>query len=297
MEATYKKVTTESNVVQKETTSRGVMGHALMFIAGFSLVFVSLGATVGLFFGSFFQTDFADILVGIGGVLLLILGIHMSGVLKWIVSQLDQAPSIQKPLKWIDRKLDELILPERRKQSGYGQSPGLIRSGVVGMTFAAGWTPCIGPLLGGILGLALNASRATSPTVAVLQSAVLLFVYSLGLAIPFLVTAWMLNRARGFLRRLNRHVHIIERISAVLLIGIGLLLLFGTLTELNRFFSEQPEWIYAIEQSLVRSTVSIPVAFLAGLLSFLSPCVLPLIPVYIGYLTGVAAVSDSPASA
>jgi cytochrome c-type biogenesis protein len=297
MEATYKKVTTERNVVPKETSSRGVMGHALMFIAGFSLVFVSFGATIGLFFGTFFQTDFAEILVSIGGVLLILLGIHMSGVVKWLISQLDQVPSIQKPLRLIDRKLDELILPERRKQAGYGQSPGLIRSGVVGMAFAAGWTPCIGPLLGGILGLALNASRAASPTVAVLQSALLLFTYSLGLAIPFLIVAWMLNRARGFLRRINRHVYIIERISAVLLIGIGLLLLFGTLTELNRFFSNQPEWIYIVEQSLVSSTVSIPVAFLAGLLSFLSPCVLPLIPVYIGYLTGVVTVSDSPASA
>jgi cytochrome c-type biogenesis protein len=120
----------------------------------------------------------------------------------------------------------------------------------------------------------------------------------MGLAIPFLIVAWILNRATGFLRRLNRHVHIIERISAVLLIGIGLLLLFGSLSELNQYFaSTQPEWVYQIESSLSGGGIGLPVAFLAGLLSFLSPCVLPLIPVYLGYLTGVATVSNSKATA
>ena len=284
--------------VQKITPQRNVVGHALMFIAGFTLIFVALGATAGLLFGSFFQTDFVNILVAIGGVLLLILGIHMSGVSKWLISRLDNAPSIQKPLALVDRKLDELILPERRKQAGYDQSPGFIRSGVVGMTFAAGWTPCIGPLLGAVLGLALNASRAASPTVAVLQSAVLLFAYSIGLAIPFLITAWILNRASGFLRRMNRHVNIIERISAILLIGIGVLLLFGSISELNQYFSSsQPEWIYQFEESLSNYGTTIPIAFLAGFLSFLSPCVLPLIPVYLGYLTGIASVSEADATA
>jgi cytochrome c-type biogenesis protein len=284
--------------IQEITPQRSVLGHALMFIAGFTLVFVALGATAGLLFGTFFQTNFVNVMVAIGGVLLLILGIHMSGLIKSLVNRLENVPSIQKPLAWVDRKLDELILPERRKQAGYGQSPGYIRSGLVGMTFAAGWTPCIGPLLGGILGLALNAARATSPTAAVLQSAILLFAYSMGLAIPFIVTAWILDRATGFLRRLNRHVNIIERISAILLIGIGLLLLFGSISEFNRYFAtSQPEWIYQFEESLSGYGITLPIAFLAGLLSFLSPCVLPLIPVYLGYLTGVASVSDAEATA
>ncbi|MBN1994139.1 MAG: hypothetical protein JW953_15685 [Anaerolineae bacterium] len=82
--------------------------------------------------------------------------------------------------------------------------------------------------------------------------------------------------------------------SAVLLIGIGLLLVFGTLSALNQYFTflgEQPEWVYQLETSLSSSGITIPLAFVAGLLSFLSPCVLPLIPVYLGYLTGVAAVN------
>ncbi|MBN1217841.1 MAG: sulfite exporter TauE/SafE family protein [Anaerolineae bacterium] len=282
--------------VQKPDTRRSVWGHALMFIAGFTLVFVVFfGALAGLIFGALGQTNVQEWLVVVGGILLIVLGIHMLGALKWLVGRLDKISSLQKPLAWIDRKLDELILPERRKQAGYGQSPGFIRSAVVGMAFAAGWTPCVGPLLGAILGLALNVSIYASPATAVLQSTVLLFAYSMGLAIPFLIVAWILNRTSGFLRYLNRYVHVVEIISAVLLIGIGLLLVFGTLSTLNQYFTflgEQPEWVYQLETSLSSSGITIPIAFLAGLLSFLSPCVLPLIPVYLGYLTGVAAVSQ-----
>ncbi len=280
--------------IKEAAPPRNIVKHALMFIGGFTLVFVLLGATTGLLLGTFFQTGLVDIMIVVGGILLLILGIHMSGLVKWLISKLDSESAIQKSLVWIDRKLDELILPERRKQAGYDQSPGLIRSGVVGMTFAAGWTPCIGPLLGAILTLALNASRNTNPTGAVLLSAVFLFAYSMGLAVPFLLTAWVLNRATGFLRRMNRHVHIVERISAFFLIAIALLLLFGSISELNYYFgSSQPDWVYQIEDSLRHFGISIPLAFLAGLLSFLSPCVLPLIPVYLGYLTGVAVASGA----
>ena len=281
-----------SVAVQQETADRrGVMNHALMFIAGFTLVFVALGATAGLLFGTFFQTGFVDVMVAIGGILLLIMGIHMSGIIKWVTGRMPDDSSVRGVLATIDRKLDELILPERRKQAGMGQSPGYIRSGIIGMTFAAGWTPCIGPLLGAILGLSLNAARAASPAAVLLQSAVLLFAYSMGLAIPFLVVAWILNSASGLMRRLNRHVMVVERISAVLLIAIGLLLLFGSISELNQYFAaSQPEWMYQFEESLSSYGVTLPIAFLAGLLSFLSPCVLPLIPVYLGYLTGVAAV-------
>jgi cytochrome c-type biogenesis protein len=281
-------------VTAQNSADRHVLGHALMFIAGFTLVFVALGATAGLFFGTVFQTDVANILVAVGGVLLLVLGLHMSGLLKWLMSRLDQFPALQKALARLDRALDELILPERRQQAGFGQSPGFIRSGVVGMSFAAGWTPCIGPLLGAILGLALNATRADSPAMAVLQAAVLLLAYSLGLAVPFFIVALILRRAGGLLRRLNRHLYLVERISAVLLMIIGLLLLFGSLSDLNRYFAAaQPDWLFQVEESLSSYGATLPMAFLAGLLSFLSPCVLPLIPVYLGYLTGVTAVSQT----
>jgi cytochrome c-type biogenesis protein len=287
--------------VQEASAQRSVLGHALMFIAGFTLVFVAFGATAGLLLGSILRTGFERPLTALGGVLLIILGFHMGGILKWLVGRLDKVPSIQTPLVWIDRKLDELILPERRKQAGYGQAPGFIRSGIVGAAFAAGWTPCVGPLYGAILFIAANAARTASPTVAVLQSTVLLFAYSMGLAIPFLITAWILSIGSGLLRRINRHLNIVEKTSAILLIGIGLLLVFGgTISTLNQYFSflaDQPDWISQLEYVLSNYGINIPIAILAGLLSFLSPCVLPLIPVYLGYLTGVATVNSPEATA
>jgi cytochrome c-type biogenesis protein len=284
--------------VQEVAPRRHVLTHALMFVAGFTLVFVLLGATTGLFFGTVVsQGEIADVLVAIGGVLLIILGIHMSGAIKWLISRLGSVPALQRPLAVIDQKLDEIILPERRKQAGLDQSPGLLRSGVVGMTFAAGWTPCIGPLLGAILGLSLNAARAANPAAVVLQSAVLLLAYSVGLAIPFLLTAWVLNRATGVLRRVSRYLHVIEKVSAIFLIAVGVLLLFGTLSELNYYFQQQPEWVYQIEVGLSSYGTSLPIAFVAGLLSSFSPCVLPLIPIYLGYLTGVAVAGSAPVKA
>ncbi len=284
-------VAVQNETTQNTTVTRThVMGHAVMFVAGFTLVFVVLGVTAGILLGSVSQSIVIDWIVWIGGALLLILGIHMSGVVKWLIQSLNKAPVIQKPLAWLDYKLDMLILPERRAQAGLGQSPGFIRSGIVGMTFAAGWTPCIGPLLGAIFGLSLNASRAADPTGALIQSGVLFFAYAMGLAIPFLAAAWILGKATGSIRGLNRYIPIVEKVSAILLIILGLILLFGSFSQLNQFFVNlQPEWLYATEESLSTFGLSMPIAFAAGLLSFLSPCVLPLIPVYVGYLTGVTA--------
>ena len=183
-----------------------------------------------------------------------------------------------------------LILPERRKQAGFGQSPGFIRSGVVGMAFAAGWTPCVGPLLGAIFGLSLNVNQAANPTGALIQSGVLFFAYAMGLGVPFLLAAWALSKATHSIKGLNKYIPLVEKISALFLITLGYLLLRGSITELNQFFSTiQPEFIYEFETSLAAFGLSVPIAFAAGLLSFLSPCVLPLVPVYVGYLTGVTA--------
>ena len=240
-------------VTGEETVPRrNVMGHAVMFIAGFTLIFVLLGVAAGLTFGIFLRTSFADALIKVGGVLLIVLGLHMSGLLKWALTKLDDASPLKKVIAAVDYRLDMLILPERRVQAGYGQSPGFIRSGVVGMTFAAGWTPCIGPLLGAILTLAASASFQADATTAVLRSTLLLFAYSMGLAIPFVLTAFVLTGATGFLRRLNRHAHAIEMVSAVFLLVLGGLLVFGSISNLNQYFTNVPEWLYNFERSLLQ---------------------------------------------
>jgi cytochrome c-type biogenesis protein len=105
------------------------------------------------------------------------------------------------------------------------------------MTFAAGWTPCIGPLLGAILTLAIQGRDVG-------LSMFYLFVYSMGLAIPFLVTAWMLTAATSRLRVLNRHMGLIERVSGAFIVLIGVLLLTGTFTYLNTIFNQYtPAWL------------------------------------------------------
>ena len=105
----------------------------------------------------------------------------------------------------------------------------------MGMVFSAGWTPCIGPLLGTILTVAA-ASGATSGDIT--QGMLLLAAYSVGLGIPFVITALLMNSAQGLLRRLQRHMHKIELLSGTLLVAIGVLVASGQLQSLSRTFSQ-----------------------------------------------------------
>lgn len=272
-----------------------VFSHALLFVAGFMLVFVLLFGIPTTVLGSLLN-EYADTMARIGGILLLVLGLHMTGFFKALVRLAQQGGEAAKPFKdvvgKVDYTLDSIILPERRLQINQDHSPSYARSVVVGITFAAGWTPCVGPLLGLVLSLAYTEPGRAVP---------LLFVYSMGLALPFMITAALLSTAVGFLKRINRYLHAIELISGVLLIVVGLFLVSGAFSRLNILFSAAPEWLSNVESGFaVGTTVSVPLAFLAGLLSFLSPCVLPLVPIYLGYLTGTSVVSSpdrSPARA
>ncbi len=260
-----------------------VLKHALLFVAGFSLVFVLVFGVPTTLLGSLVYAQ-RDLLAAIGGLLILILGLHMAGFFKGLVRLTRLGGNTLQPLtRAIDRAdhtLDAIILPERRWQTQQSQSPSYIRSLLVGVTFAAGWTPCIGPLLGMVLMIAsVNPGQALG----------LLLVYSLGLAIPFLVMASLLSAATNFVRRLNRYMGAIEMVSGILLVVVGILLIQGTFAQLNFLFSSSaPAWLTDVEVSLMPqgADISFPLAFLAGLLSFLSPCVLPLMPIYISYLTG-----------
>ena len=192
---------------------RLVMSHALMFIAGFTFIFtVVFGAPVGFLGGALGQ--FSGYLVWIGGAFLIVFGLHTMGIIT--------IPFFNM---------------QKRMEYGHGQAPGYARSAFVGATFAAGWTPCIGPLLGAILTLAIQGQNIP-------QAMFLLFVYSMGLAIPFLISAWVLTTATSRLRFLYRHMGTIERVSGAFLILIGVLLLTNTFAQLNIFFNRfVPEWL------------------------------------------------------
>jgi cytochrome c-type biogenesis protein len=219
----------------------------------------------------------------------------MAGAFKALVRLTKMAGEGLSPLRdvtaKIDYALDSIILPERRLHIDQDHSPSYARSLVVGVTFAAGWTPCVGPLLGLVLSMAYTEPGRAVP---------LLFVYSMGLAMPFLISALLLSTAVGFLKRINRYMHGIEIASGILLIVVGVFLVSGTFSRINVLFSGAPEWLSSLEYAFaVGSTITVPLAFLAGLLSFLSPCVLPLVPIYLGYLTGTTLTSSEqqPASA
>lgn len=173
--------------------------HGLWFVAGFTLVFVLLGAAASAL-GSLLR-DYQHWLGRIGGVLLMLFGLYLIGVLR---------PAFLMRERRIDLA---------RKPLGY------FGSGVVGFTFGAAWTPCIGPILGGILTLA-----ATQAGVG--RGIVLLAIYALGLAVPFLLTALLLDRFLVWFQRFRPYIVWVDRVAGALLIVLGILLVTDNFTVL-----------------------------------------------------------------
>jgi cytochrome c-type biogenesis protein len=182
-----------------------VLRAALFFTLGFATVFVALGAgasTIGLLL-----RQHLDLLAKIGGLLIVLMGLNFLGVLRI-----------------------GLFSREARFQ-GAGQPATLTGAYVMGLAFAFGWTPCIGPVLGAILGVA--ASRET-----VGEGALLLAIYSLGLAVPFWVAAGFSGLFMRFLVRFRRYLGLIEKIMGVLLIVTGLAFIFGFVSTVAIWFQQ-----------------------------------------------------------
>jgi cytochrome c-type biogenesis protein len=188
---------------------RTVMLHSVTFVLGFSVVFIALGA-VATGIGQVVN-EYHSLLSKIAGIIVIIFGLHLTGILK----------------------IKALYADKRLHVVKGGSSA--VGSFAVGFAFAFGWTPCIGPILATILVLA--GAQQT-----VLKGIVLLAVYSLGLAVPFLLTSLGVDRFLSFYGRFRRHLHTVEVISGILLIAVGVLiflnnlrLLSGYLSFLNRF--------------------------------------------------------------
>ncbi|MDQ0320285.1 cytochrome c-type biogenesis protein [Pararhizobium capsulatum DSM 1112] len=187
------------------STRRAVFGAAFLFTLGFATVFVALGAgasTIGLLL-----RQHMDLLSKVGGVIIIIMGLHFLGAFRI-----------------------GLLAREARFQGG-GKPATLSGAYIMGLAFAFGWTPCIGPVLGAILGVA--AARET-----VGDGAMLLAVYSLGLAIPFWIAAAFSGAFMGFLSRFRRHLGLVEKIMGILLVLTGLAFLFGLVSSVAIWFQE-----------------------------------------------------------
>ena len=178
--------------------------NSLFFIAGFSLIFILLGASSS-FLGEMLS-EYQAAIRKIGGAMIVVMGLYIAGILK---------------IGFLSR---EKRLHLRNKPAG------LLGSFLVGTAFAAGWTPCIGPVLGSIL---LYAGTAHS----VSSGIELLTAYALGFGIPFLITSLAINTALSYFRKINRFMRAVSVISGLFLVAAGVMLFTGTLNVLSKYMT------------------------------------------------------------
>ncbi len=188
-----------------KTRRLDTLGHSAAFVLGFSIVFVGFWASIGLI--GFVLPGYAELMRQFAGVILIAMGLHQAGLLRiaLLYREFRRAPLLMgRPTPWT--------------------------SLLVGVAFAAGWTPCIGPILAGIIGLA-----TLSDTVG--QGTMLLVAYSLGLGVPFLATGLAIGQATSLLARLKSYMGAVSVASGVLLIAIGVMMLSDTFKLLPQYFN------------------------------------------------------------
>jgi len=189
---------------QESRLLRKTMLNSVSFILGFSVVFIALGAIsteVGQLLARYKST-----LAQVAGVVIILFGLHLTGILR----------------------INALYSDKRLHHVKGGSTPG--GAFLIGFAFAFGWTPCVGPILAVILGFAAEQD-------SVFKGIALLTVYSLGLAVPFLLTALLLERFLKFYSRFRAHMHAIEVASGALLIALGILLVLGRFTIISNYLS------------------------------------------------------------
>lgn len=186
----------------KKETRQKVMLSTLFYVAGFSFIFILFGASAS-FLGSL-ATEYSWIVRYAGGGIILIFGLHLLGIINIKGFNFEKRIHVkEKPLH-------------------------LMGTFVIGMAFGAGWSPCIGPMLGTILIVAGNQDT-------VFEGILLLAVYSAGLAIPFLIMSFFINSILDIMKRATKFIGIFNKISGILLIAIGLLLIFDKFRLLATF--------------------------------------------------------------
>ena len=182
---------------------RNAFYFALSFVIGFSTVFILLGASATLLSGLIYE--YLDILRVVGGIIIIIFGIHFMQIIQ---------------LPFLNRDTRYQIESYR---------PGIVGSYVIGLSFAFGWTPCIGPILGSVLSIAASSETVT-------YGIILLMLYSAGLGIPFLLAAYAINGFMTFLSKIRNYIRVIEIFTGVLLVIFGILILTNRIQELAFFF-------------------------------------------------------------
>lgn len=241
-----------------------------IFILGFSTVFFIAGGLAGQF-GSALKTHKLIINL-IAGVLIIVFGILLTGIIK--------IPFLMQESKFhVNRK-----------------GMGFVGAYFIGLAFAAGWSPCIGPILGSVLAMAASQPNKTA-------SIGLLLAYSAGLGLPFLITSMSVSGFLKFYSGIKKHLGVINMIAGIMLIVIGLTMAIpifnketGTYFTLMDMFGD---WFRAVSnfdptaggKSLDEAHINIGsfiLVFAEGVLSFFTPCVLPMVPTFLAYITGLS---------
>ncbi|NIM92358.1 MAG: cytochrome c biogenesis protein CcdA [Anaerolineales bacterium] len=193
-------VTPQGQVVENRWVT---FSHGLAFVIGFGLVFVILGAAASAIGTLLF--DLREWIARIGGVVVVIFGLHTIGIINIPFLNYDTRRQVQP-----------------NEKSSY------VSSGLMGVFFSAGWAPCVGPVLGAVLTLAVSGGEVS-------QGVFLLSAYSIGLAIPFLLAALGVGRVTELLRRHNKAIRVVSVATGVVLVIVGVMLFTGTLEQLARF--------------------------------------------------------------
>jgi cytochrome c-type biogenesis protein len=222
---------------------RKVVLNSLLFIVGFSAVFMTLGLSFSLVGQVLIQ--YQEVIRMVAGLLIAFFGVYISGALEYLAKVADVAekkwsgqpvlgllPIICRPLlvgRYLTRSL----------QFHIGNRPaGYVGAMLVGFSFAVGWTPCVGPILGAILALASSTAHITS-------GLLLLGAYSVGLGIPFLLSAVAINSFFHFFSKFKRYIEIVHIGGGLLLILVGILIFTGYLTVLNSLAIQfTPAWLW-----------------------------------------------------
>jgi cytochrome c-type biogenesis protein len=189
---------TARELAEERPSLSTVLVPSVLFVVGFSVIFVAFGVSASLL--GHFLTAYRSTLMRVAGVVVFVFGVLLTGIIK---------------VPWL---YGEARIGLERSRA-FGRAAAL----VMGMAFAAGWTPCVGPILGAILVLAASSGDAS-------RGALLLLTYSIGLGVPFVLTAMLFGRVGPLLRWLNRHALVINRVSGALLMAFGALIFTGRLS-------------------------------------------------------------------
>lgn len=232
-----------------------IIVSSLFFVLGFSVLFSVLGVLLQSVLSSV-AYDARNILGYIAGIMIILFGLLMTGLLK------------------IDFLQREHKIKIKQGKHQY------LNSFLFGGAFAVGWTPCVGAVLGAVLTLAV-----TNPAIAL----PMMLAYSLGLGLPFIIAAIFISRTTGFIEKLSPYLKTINLVFGLILVVLGILIFTNSLSAIaNLLPIENFLTSGAAEGGIEGVEPNLIIAFIAGLVSFLNPCVLPLVPAYLTFIAGTS---------